>query len=142
MSKVARSLHSEDMYKAYCLRLKKTKSKPMDKELYMKMLETMGEVFSDELLDNGIVQLPWGLGDVYLRNKKGHGYNHKEKTITFNDHSEGIRKTFFWLSPERKSKKAKMWCFSPGRYLKRDLGSIMKTQNRQYPDFHKMLQMI
>jgi hypothetical protein len=123
--------------------MKALKQKPIPQKEYNAFLKIMGDVLSDEILENGIVQLPWGLGDIYLKiNNGGRTYDYKNKHIHFNDHTDGDVRKFFWLSPERKSKKFKIWLYSVERTLKRNLPVKLIHENKKYPDFDKMLKMM
>lgn len=150
MSKVKRSLTVNDLYRSYCLHMKEKNMEPVKKKEYVKNIKVMGEVYREKLLELGIVGLPWGLGDVMIKDhyniagkNKGYPsgpsfqrYNGEEK-IFFNDHTDGKKKQIFWYSKERKDKKPKTWCFSGHRILKRTMAALL-IGGKKYPDFAKL----
>jgi hypothetical protein len=143
MSKVNRSLDYKDFHQSYKKKMKAKSLKPKSIKFYKLFLETMGQVYTERLVADGIVGLPAMHGNIYLKNKKrklvrtfaGNGIAH----ATFNDDT-GPLKMIFWQSNERRNKKLKSWAFSGFRHLKRSIKPQMLT-GKVYPDFDKMLQL-
>jgi len=116
--------------------------KPKNRKEYTLIIKEMGKVYSSELLKNGIVQLPKLHGDIYIKDKSKKPlvkYYRDEKKVYFNEHTDGITKTFFWLSEDRKSKKCTRWSFSPNKSLRKGMAIELRDKKRVYPDFDKML---
>lgn len=119
MAKVTFSLKLSDLYKSYRIRCLDKGKTPKPFKQYKEIIQTMGDMMSDILLEDGIVGIPWHVGDVFLKQHRN-GSEEFYKTINgksvkvreFNDHSDGIKYRSFWLSPERQHKKRKGWCFS------------------------------
>lgn len=144
MSKVSRSLHLTDFYKMYRTRCIDKGIVPKSEAEHKKIIKAMGESMSDILLENGIVAIPWRLGDVY--------YNEKKKTNRivvsggvsvhpFNDHTDGIQYKVSWLSSSRKNKKRTSWAFSLYRGSKRKGAQLMKG-GKKYPNFQMLLKKV
>lgn len=146
MSKVKRSLVLADLYRSYKIRCKEKGITPKSYAAYRSRIVKMGEVMSEILLERGIVGLPWMNGDIFMKEFKPiNGVVDKRKSaelktrvLHFNDHSDGILYIPFWLSPERRDKKRRQWCFSIFRGTKRELGRLLKNKNVRYPDFKQL----
>lgn len=120
MSKVKQVLAVDDFHKSYRIRCLEKKITPKSREEYRRIITAMGEAIGDILVEDGIVGLPWRMGDVLLRQTTEPQISKKggKRTLLFNDHSDGIGYRSFWLSPERQKKKRKSWGFSLSRVVR------------------------
>lgn len=146
MSKVKRSLVLADLYRSYKIRCKEKGITPKSYPAYRARIVKMGEVMSEILLERGIVGLPWMNGDIFLKEfKPKNGVvdmkkskELKTRVLHFNDHSDGILYLPFWLSPERRDKKRRQWCFSIFRGTRRELNRLLRSKTVRYPDFRML----
>lgn len=143
MSKVKRSLKIDDFYRSYKIRCKEKKMPSVTMKEYRQIVETMGKVMSDILLNKGIIGMPWHIGDIFLKKRLNRipvtdvraTVDARMKIYNYNEHSDGYVYIPFWMSPERRGKKRKQWCFSAFRATKRRLKVILVNKEIQYPDF-------
>ena len=141
MSKVPRSLNLEDFYRMYRIQMMEKGLTPKAPDEHKKIIKTMGEVMAEILLEEGIVAIPWRIGDIFLKQHRNgsemlwQNINGKGvKTKFFNDHSDGIKYRAFWLSPERQQKKRKGWCFSLAQPVRDKLTALIRGGKR-YADW-------
>lgn len=119
MSKVKAALRVKDFHKMYRIRCLDKGLTPKSLTEYRKIILAMGDIMTDLLLEEGIVSIPWKIGDVFLKqtvnvkemiqSEKG---GKRKKVKYFSDHTDGINYKSFWLSPERQHKKRKGWSFA------------------------------
>lgn len=142
MSRVKRSFLLKDFYSSYKIRCKEYGIEPKPYSTYREIILTMGDVMSDLLLESGIVAMPWMIGDVFLKEfdyvKPVVDHNTSKqlgKRVYFTNAHTGFKYySAFWLSPERKSKKRKNWCFSLYRGTARRLVVLLK-KGKKYPNY-------
>jgi len=116
---------------------------------YRKIILTMGDVMSEILLDRGIIGMPWHIGDIFLKKTLPKGgwpvtdMNQSKEQQTqifqYNEHTDGFIYLPFWMSPERKGKKRKQWCFSAYRGTKRTMARKLLNKEVVYPDYAMMM---
>ena len=146
MSRVRRSLLLHDLYRSYKARMAAKGLEPKPYNKYKEIIETMGKVMGDILCERGIVAMPWRMGDLFVKRRSDNKpvYDKKKsadlnmRVFIFNEHTDGIAFTAFWLSPERLQKKRKMWCFSLYRVPQRKIARLLISKQVEYPDFQMM----
>jgi hypothetical protein len=150
MSKVKRSLKLADFHRSYKIRCREKKMTATEYKKYRKIILMMGDVMSEILLNKGIIGMPWHIGDIFLKKTLPKGgwpsvidmnksKEQKQQIFNFNEHTDGFIYLPFWMSPERKGKKRKQWCFSAYRGTKRAMAKKLINKEVVYPDFAMMM---
>lgn len=149
MSKVKRCLANKELYASYVIKMKQKGTPALSKVEFNLVVNSIGHVMSNQILEAGIVGLPKKNGDILVRSYKlkqhrnptrlyNTSTNVRVPVIHFNDHNDGLIKKFFWQSPDRIKSQAKIWLFAACRNLKRTFSQLLQ-KGKLYPDYVKLL---